>query len=217
MHRGDVGVAEHVVVIVEDAVGLSGQYFDACPAIVEGDDGNDVVADALVLQLFALFLGALVGNGDMPAKLAIDVVHDLAEERAVCRGVFQLVVADVIVYHLVDDGIFHNVFGQVDTGIDAQAEVVEFSSAKELTAFLIHTLSEEGLGIAQLNRQHGEFTAKHLAVELLKFLLYVGYGSLHGSGFIAGGYFFLAFRMGCCIHSGSISLVTSAMKSGVTR
>ena len=146
---------------------------------MEGDNGYHMVAAALVLQLLALLLCTSVRNGDVPAEPVVDVAHHLSEESAVCRSVFQLVVADVVVYHLVDDNVLQLVFGQVDAGIDAEAKVVELRPAEEVPTLLVGTLPEECLRITQLHRYRGELAVEYQPVKLLELLLYVWNTCLH--------------------------------------
>ena len=166
-----LSVGRHIIIIIEDASEHPRQDLDASPAVAEGHDGYHMVASALVLQLFALFAGAFVRDGDVPAKATVDVVHDLTEEAPVCRRVLQLVVADVVVYHLVDDDVLQLALRQVDTRVDAQAEVVELCPAEQGPALLVRTLPEERLRVAELHGNPGELAAEHQPVELPELLL----------------------------------------------
>ena len=84
-----------------------------------------------------------------------------------------------------DDDVLQFSFGQVNARVDAKHEVVVFRLAVPIAPFLEATLPHKRLGIAQADRQHREFIAKHLAVELPKFFLYVWYGYLHSGHFLA--------------------------------
>ena len=70
-----------------------------------------------------------------------------------------MVIADVIMYHLMDERVFHLLFGQVSPGVDAQ----------------------KGLRIRHLDGYRGKLAPEHLSVELVEFLLYVGLGWYHGA------------------------------------
>ena len=71
------------------------------------------------------------------------------------------------------DDIVQLPFRQIQTGVDAESEVIQLSLAERPSPFLIYTLSEEGLGIAQLHGNPGKPATKHQVVKLLKLLLYV--------------------------------------------
>ena len=67
----------------------------------------------------------------MTVAFGVDTLHFLTEKAAVGRGVAELVDGDVIMDHLMEDGVFDEGFGQVNTGIDTEDEVRVMGRAKE--------------------------------------------------------------------------------------
>ena len=126
----------------------------------------------LVNELFTLFFGAFVGYAQIPAEFGVNFIHYLPENLSVCRGVFELVKSDIVVYHLMDDDVFHLTFGQVQSGVDTKFEIILLYTAIWLSACTIYTLSQECLGIAQYNGNIWQFSTKNLTIELIKFFLY---------------------------------------------
>ena len=60
----------------------------------------------------------------MAVTFGIDAFHKLAEEAPVGGGVAEVVESDVIMDHLMENGILHQFFGQVETGVDAENEIL---------------------------------------------------------------------------------------------
>lgn len=67
----------------------------------------------------------------MTVAFGIDAMHLAAEELAVVGSVVELVDGDVIMDHLMEDGILNEFFGQVKTGIDTEDEVLISQGSKE--------------------------------------------------------------------------------------
>ena len=59
----------------------------------------------------------------MPIAHAVYPLHICSKEFSMRRGVAELVITDIIVNHLVENGVFHHIFRQIDTGIDIQREI----------------------------------------------------------------------------------------------
>ena len=92
-----------------------------------------------------------------------------------------MVVADVIMYHLMDERVFHLLFGQVCPGVDAQLEIIIFQLASAVSATFEDAFTQKGLRIRHLDGYRGKLAPEHLSVELVEFLLYVGLGWYHGA------------------------------------
>ena len=60
----------------------------------------------------------------MTVAFGIDAFHKLAEEAAVGRGVAEVVESDVIMDHLMEDGVLDEFFGQIKAGIDTEDEIL---------------------------------------------------------------------------------------------
>ena len=67
----------------------------------------------------------------MTIAFGIDAMHLAAEELAVGGSVVELVDGDVIMDHLMEDGILDELFRQVKTGIDTEDEVLISQGSKE--------------------------------------------------------------------------------------
>ena len=114
---------------VTDMLGLVGHDFDAYSTIGKTDDGDG--AGFMDDSLCALGVGEAVGNGDMAVAFCIDTFHLTAEELAVGGSVMELVDRDVIMNHLMEDSIFDEGFGQVETGVDTENEILVAVFAEE--------------------------------------------------------------------------------------
>ena len=79
-------------------------------------------------------------HGEIPSELAVDFVHDTEKKRPMCRVIFQPIISDVVVDHLMDDSVLYLLFRQVHTGIDAKPEVIQFCLAKRLSPLFIYAL-----------------------------------------------------------------------------
>ena len=79
------------------------------------------------------FLGfrEAVGDSDVAVSFGIDTRHLAAEELTVNGGVAELVDSDVIMNHLMEDGVFDESFGKVDTDIDPEDKVFVAVFAEE--------------------------------------------------------------------------------------
>lgn len=67
----------------------------------------------------------------MAVTFGIDAFHVLAEETAVGGGVAEVVESDVIVDHLMENGVLDEFFGQVETGIDTEDEILVSNRPEE--------------------------------------------------------------------------------------
>lgn len=89
-----------------------------------------------------------MGYGDVAAVLGIDVGHDSTEYLAVRAAVLQLVVADVVVDHLVENRVLYLLLGQIHPGADAQREVVFLYFPILSLSFFVSTNSQKRLRMA---------------------------------------------------------------------
>ena len=67
----------------------------------------------------------------MAVTFGIDAFHKLTEEAPVGGGVAEMVESDVIVDHLMEDGVLDKFFGQVETGVDPKHEILVSNGAEE--------------------------------------------------------------------------------------
>lgn len=60
----------------------------------------------------------------MAVAFVVNALHMLAEEASVGGGVAEVVESDVIVDHLMEDGVLDEFFGQIKAGIDTEDEIL---------------------------------------------------------------------------------------------
>ena len=127
-----------------------------------------------------LFFGKAVGDGDMAVALGIDTLHLLAKKAAVRRGVAELIDGDVIMDHLMEDGIFDKLFGQVDTGVDTEDEVRVMGRPKEPgTMFGEGEFAKKCAGMGEFDGNKRKRPAEKAGIEHIKAGLDVGKRGLH--------------------------------------
>ena len=112
------------------------------------DNCHDVPTLARTCELLFLLRSTLMGNRDMPSETLVDVVHHLPKHLTMSTCVLNAVEVNIIVYHLVDDGILYFIFRQVKADADTETEVVEFQLTEQFPSFLIYKHAKEGLGVA---------------------------------------------------------------------
>ena len=116
----------------------------------------------------------------MTVAFGVDTLHLLAKKAAVGRGVAELVDCDVIMDHLMEDGVFDEGFGQVNTGIDTEDEVRVMGRAKEPGAMLGEgEFAEESAGMGKLDGNGRERPAEEAGVVFIKAGLNIRDGGLH--------------------------------------
>ena len=120
-----------------------------------------------------------MGNSDMPSETLVDVVHHLPKDLAMSTSVLDAVEMDIIMYHLMDDGILHFIFRQVKADADTETEVVKLHLAEQFPSFLIYKHAKEGLGIAKLNGKNREFIIKNEMIKLPKLIFNIFYCGFH--------------------------------------
>ena len=131
-------------------LGGVGDDFDAYPSVRKTDEGDRT--GFMDDRLCALLVRKTMGDGDVTVTFRIDARHLTAEELAVRGSVTELVESDVVVNHLMKDGVFDEGFGQVDAGIDAEDEVlVSVASKESLLAPDKGEFAEEALGMGELD------------------------------------------------------------------
>ena len=60
----------------------------------------------------------------MAVTFVVNALHMLAEEAPVGGGVAEVVDSDVIVDHLMEDGVLDEFFGLIKAGVDAENEIL---------------------------------------------------------------------------------------------
>ena len=119
-------VHKYAITITHYALANTWNDLDACTPIVKPHYCHNVPTLANTCELLFLFGSALMGNRDMPSETQVDVVHHLPKDLSMSTCVLNAVEVNIIVYHLVDDGILYFIFWQVKADADTETEVVEF-------------------------------------------------------------------------------------------
>ena len=110
----------------------------------------------------------------MSVTICVDARHLAAEEPAVGGGVAKLIDRDIIMDHLMEDGVLNEVFGEVDARVDAEDEVLVAKRSKEPRAAAGKGhFAEEGARVRELDRDRRQGRSKETGVELIKAGLYV--------------------------------------------
>ena len=110
----------------------------------------------------------------MPVAIGIDARHLAAKEPAVGGGVAKLIDRDIIMDHLMEDGVLDEVFGEVDARVDAEDEVLVAKRSKEPRAAAGKShFAEEGARVREFDRNRRQGRSKETCVELVKAGLYV--------------------------------------------
>ncbi len=125
----------------------------------------------------------------MAVAFGIDTLHLLAEESAVGGGVAEMVDGDVVMDHLMKDGVLHEFFRQVNAGIDTQNEVgvVPIAEEEPLPTLDKSQFAQERTRMAQFDGNRRQLPAKEAGVVFVETGLYVVYGWYHIRVFLADG------------------------------
>ena len=121
-----------------------------------------------------LLLGEAVRDSYMSVTIGIDARHLAAKEPAVRRGVPELIDRDIIMDHLMEDGVLDEVFGEVDARVDAEDEVLVAKRSKEPRAAAGKShFAEEGARVREFDRDRRQGIVEETGVVLVKAGLYV--------------------------------------------
>ena len=126
------------------------------------------------IEFEKLLLGEAVRDGYMSVTVGIDARHLAAEEPAVGGGVAKLIDRDIIMDHLMEDGVLDEVFREVDARVDAEDEVLVSDRSEEPRAAAGKGhFAEEGARVREFDRDRRQGRSKETGVELIKAGLYV--------------------------------------------
>ena len=179
---GPIESSESSAMPVLNMVRSVGNYLDARPTVSETDESNST--RLMNNSLRALLIRKAMRYGNMTISLGIDTRHLTAEELSMGGSVPKPVDGDIIMNHLMDDGILNEFFGQVNAGIDAKDEVLvaaalsrrsraEQPCGKRRLAACEGEFAEEALGVREPDGHRRESTAEKTGVVLVKTGLYV--------------------------------------------
>lgn len=119
-----------------------------------------------------------VPYGQMTAAVRVYTFHHFAENSAVSGSIPQMIVGNIIMYHLVDDNIFQFFFGQIETAADFHP-VRNDGTAQQGTPDLIFHFAEEGVGLDQRNLHRRQFAFEAQIIEPVESILYKTDGWQH--------------------------------------
>ena len=152
---------------VTDVFRIIGDNFDACFTVREADNSDD--ARLMDDRLCALVVRETVRDGDVAVAFGVDTRHLAAEELAVNGGIAELVDGDVIMDHLMEDGIFDEGFGEVDAGVDAEDEVfVAVPTEETLLAAGEGKFTEKAFCVGEFNGDRRKGTVEKAVIELVE-------------------------------------------------
>ena len=176
-----------VALYLGDAVDGYGDVADAClggngdakAAVGKAGDAEIVLVYGGVARGKGFGRGA-VRDGDVALEAGVDVVHHLAEDAAMAGGVLEIVAEDVVVYHLVDDSVVEELGCGGSMAADDQKEVAIACLAHKAAVAVVAQLPQEGAGIGEPDGEGLEAGTEDELVEVLKPLLDVFDGKVHG-------------------------------------
>ncbi len=164
---------------VIDVSELGGYHFDTGLAVCEAHDGD--CTGLMHDRLGTLGISKTVGNGYMAVCFGVDPIHFAAEEKTVSGGVAELVESDIIMNHLMEDGVLNDGFGEVNTRVDTEHEVlVAVVPEKALFAAGEGEFAEEAFGVGEADGDGRESPTEETGIEIVKAGLDVGDGGDHG-------------------------------------
>ena len=131
-------------------------------------------------QLLLLLGIHLARNTDMPTKTFINIVHKRLKHSPMSRSIFDAVVGNVIMNHLMNDDILNLPLRQVNSLIYAQLKIVILRTTKQSLFLPIRTSPQKSFCTTQHNRQHRQPPLKHQGIKLPKLLLYIRYSRYQG-------------------------------------
>ncbi len=114
------------------------------------------------------------GDANMAIAHTVNPLGMRTKQFPMRRGVAELVIADVVVNHLVENGVFYHLFGQIDTGIYMQHEVCIAACAVWLQHALKRNPPQVTFGVAQPHRQQRQRTIEIEMVVLVETRVDIG-------------------------------------------
>lgn len=147
-------------------------HLDACLAVGETHEGDSTGLMDDCLR--TLLVRQVVRDGYMTVTFGVDARHVLAEEPTVRGSVAELVDGNVIMNHLMEDGILDEGLGQVDTDVDTENEVLVVHRTKEpRTTTCEGHFAEKTLGMREFDGDRRKLRGEETGIELVKTRLYV--------------------------------------------
>ena len=136
-----------------------------------------MLADFRIVGQF--LIGRAMTNGNVSLETGIYIIHHTTENPAVCRGVLQVVRQDVIVYHLVDDGILKESFRHIPTPGDDELKVLIFPPTPKCASALVAQLAKQSACRTQPDWQWGQCSREDQGIEFVELALDIFYGCYH--------------------------------------
>lgn len=125
---------------------------------------------ANLLVVFVLCLSEFIGYADMSVVTAVEVVHHLLENPAMCRSVVDVVVEYVVVNHFVEYDIFNLSLGKVEAHRETESEISEPCASKQRTFPSACYLCHIGPCFSGAKREHRQAIVEIEGVEIDEFL-----------------------------------------------
>lgn len=152
---------------------LPGHHFDACSSVAQVYYAYHAPL-FFALRLRLLNGGKSLRDSNMAIALLVDTNHHLPKQTPVRGGVVEVMIADVVMNHFVQNRIFHHLLGQVNARVDMQNKIAVSNLAKHpLSRLSVRYLAQEALGIAQSDRYFRQRIAKVQLVVFQKLTLYI--------------------------------------------
>ena len=163
---------------ISDVSLLSRNDLDTGFAVRESDDSEDAGLVNDSLRFFGV--REAVGDGDVAVSLGVDSCHLAAEELTVGGGVTPLIDSDIVMDHLMKDGVFNKGFGEVNTDVDAEDEILVAVFAEEtLLAAGEGDFAEEAFCMGEFDGDRRKRPTEIAGVVLVKTGLDIGDGGDH--------------------------------------
>lgn len=143
-------------------------YRYSVPAIRKPGNADEMTANLLVV--FVLCLSEFVGYADMSVVPAVEVVHHVLENPAMCRSVVDVVEEYVVVNHFVKYDIFNLSLGEVEACRKTESEISEPGASEQRTFPSACYLCHIGPCFSGAKREHRQAAVEIEGVEIDEFL-----------------------------------------------
>ena len=120
---------------------------------------------------------------DIPAILAVELIHQSLEHNPVSRGIFQSRITDDVMYHLVEQDTLCLFVGHIIISRHGELEIVELGASPS-GGPLIGKLPQPSLGMSKSEFRNRQFSPEIFLVETPEPLLHPFYCNNHVCIFI---------------------------------
>ena len=141
-------------------------YCDACSIVQMADADDCRTLECVRIKDFAV----RIGYGNVALVSAINLVHHLPEQSAMCAGVVQILSVNEIMDHLMDDYVIEVFLWKVEASAEVQAEVVFLPGAVRTSTVVETHLSDIAFGGRELEYRHRQPATEAEVVEVFEAL-----------------------------------------------